>query len=182
MHLMGRNHLSSQRESFMPETPVDDPALFDDASSQSLRDFFNSHHDKLLCTANRLGEPSIAVMGTPRLLRDGTIDFEISDLVSVTLDNIQQNEAVAFLAYKPGPRARDYSGVRIYARVTQILTHGDKIDTIRRAILEKHGAEKAAELQATVNCAVVKVRPIVDRGQRWDRPAFEDVLDGAGEH
>lgn len=137
-----------------------------------LRDFFNTHHDKLLCTANKHGEPSIALMGTPRLLPDGTIDFEISDLISVTLNNIRENKSVVFIAYRPGQRARDYWGARIYAEVSQILTEGPKIDGIRRSILEKHGAEKAAELQATVTCTIKRVRPIVDRGQRWDEPPF----------
>ena|ERR1700742_4402810 len=148
---------------------------FDETMMAPLGDFFNDHHDKLLCTANGRGEPSVALMGTPRLLTDGTIDFEISDLVSVTLDNIRENGAIVFIAYNPGPRARDYRGARIYARVNEILTVGEKIDGIRSAILARHGAEKASELQATVNCTITKVRPIVDRGQAWDAPPFGNI-------
>ena len=137
-----------------------------------LSEFFNGHHDKLLCTASRAGEPDIALMGTPRVLADGTIEFEISDPVSVTLDNIRGNRAVVFIAYRSSERARDYFGARIYAEVTRIETSGEKFDAIRSKIREKHGAEKASELQATVSCTIQKLRPIVDRGQRWDEPPF----------
>jgi hypothetical protein len=158
-----------------PVTPAetDGPLQLDEGSLRALGEFFNNHHDKLLCTADRRGEPNVALMGTPRLLPDGTIDFEISDLVSVTLDNIRENKAVMFLAYRPGQRARDYWGARISARVNDIQVAGEKLDGIRQAILDKHGAEKASELQATVNCTITNVRPIVDRAQRWNEPPFE---------
>ncbi|MVM31750.1 hypothetical protein GO755_17010 [Spirosoma sp. HMF4905] len=144
-------------------------------SIESLSNFFNHHHDKLLCTANNKGEPSIALMGTPRLAENGTIEFEISDPVSVTLQNMKENKAVVFMAYIPGVRARDYTGARIYAEVTEILSSGEKIDHIRTRIRERHGEEKAAELLATVTCRIKKVRPVVDRGQRWDEPPFGHV-------
>ena len=146
----------------------------EETALQALREFFNHHHDKLLCTANKQGEPSISLMGTPRMLPDGSIDFEISDLVSTTLDNIQENKAVVFMAYEPAARARDFRGARIYAQVTNIQTEGEKLEQIRDAILQKHGAEKAKELQATVSCRITKVRPVVDRGQRWNEPPFEE--------
>jgi hypothetical protein len=149
-------------------------AAFDERVVPPLGTFFNNHHDKLLCTASARGEPSVALMGTPRLLPDGTIDFEISDVVSVTLNNIRENGAVVFMAYQPAARARDYVGMRIYAQVDTIVTAGPKIEAIRQAILERHGPEKAAELQATVNCRVTKVRPLVDRGQAWDQPPFPE--------
>lgn len=146
----------------------------DDEAKKALIDFFNHHHDKLLCTANKEGEPSVALMGTPRLVSNETVEFEISDAVSVTLDNILENKAVVFIAYVPGQRARDYWGARVYAHVDEILTSGEKIEAIRQAIEEKHGAEKAAELRATVTCSIRRVRPIVDRGQPWNEPPFND--------
>lgn len=139
-----------------------------------LAEFFNHHHDKLLVTANRQGEPNIALMGTPRLRPDGTITFEISDPVSTTLSNIRENGAVLFLAYAPGRRARDYSGARIYAKVSEIKTSGEEFDAVKAAIRAKHGDEKAEELAATVTCTMTKVRPVVDRGQRWNEQPFDE--------
>ena len=146
----------------VPEFPLD-----------ALRSFFNTHHDKLLCTANQAGEPSIALMGTPKLLENGDLTFEISDPQSLTLHNVQQNKAVCFMAYMPGERARDYIGARIYADVTEILTEGEKLAQIREHIRARHGAERAAELLATITCSVRKVRPVVDRGQQWHEAPFE---------
>lgn len=139
-----------------------------------LAEFFNHHHDKLLVTADKEGEPNIALMGTPRLQPDGTIRFEISDRVSITLKNIRENKSVLFLAYVPGQRARDYSGARIYARVTEITSSGEEFEAIKEAIRHKHGDEKANELVTTVTCTITKVRPVVDRGQPWNENPFED--------
>lgn len=147
--------------------------LLDAGSERALIAFFNAHHDKLLCTSNAFGEPNISIMGTPRLSPDGSIEFEVSDPGSRTLDNIRENGAIVIMVYVPGARARDYVGARIYARVSEIADSGEKFDLIRRSIEERHGQEKAEELQATVTCQVTRVRPVVDRGQRWDQLPFE---------
>jgi hypothetical protein len=144
-------------------------------SVEALRAFFNSHHEKLVCTANGDGEPNVALMGTPRLLADLTVELEISDVVSVTLNNLRENKSLVLIAFIPGQRARDFRGARIYARVDEIVTSGEKIEALRRDISEKHGPEKAAELQATVKGTVTKIRPIVDRGQAWDEAPFGEV-------
>lgn len=78
------------------------------------------------------------------------------------------------LAYIPGLRARDYSGARIYAKVTEITSSGEQFDAVKETIRNKHGENKADELEATVTCEITKVRPIVDRGQRWNEKPFED--------
>lgn len=139
-----------------------------------LAEFFNHNHDKLLVTANKKGEPNIALMGTPRLQPDGTIKFEISDRISVTLNNIRENDSVLFLAYVPGPRARDYSGARIYAKVTEISSSGEEFEAVKKAIRNKHGNAQADKLEATVTCTIMKVRPVVDRGQQWNEKPFVD--------
>ena len=139
---------------------------------ESLRTFFNEQHNILVCTANVTGEPSAAIMGTPRIAENGNVEFEISDPISMTLQNMNENKAILFMAYIPGKRARDYQGARIYAEVTEIQTNGEKIERIRNAIRERHGEEKASELIATVTCRIKKVRPVVDRGQQWNEPPF----------
>lgn len=143
--------------------------------TDELRDFFKSHHDKLLCTANKKGEPSIALMGTPRLNADGNIELELSDNPSVSLNNIQENKSVVFLVYEPAARARDYKGVRIYAEAIEVLTQGEKLETIRENIRARFGDEKADELVATATFSIKKLRPIVDRGQLWNEPPFRNT-------
>lgn len=142
-------------------------------SIESLATFFNSHHDKLLCTADRNGLPNVSLMGTPRMEANGTIVFELSDEPSMTLNNILENKEVVWMLYVPGQRARDYTGARIYGEVTEIITSGDKLEQIRTRIRERFGEEKASELVATVTCSIRNVRPIIDRGQSWDELPFE---------
>jgi len=145
-----------------------------DLVNEELRDFFQKHHDKLLCTANKNGEPSISLMGTPRLAENGTIEFELSDDPSQTLSNILENKSVVFMVYEPAQRARDYKGVRIYANVVELLTEGEKLEMIRTKIRERFGDVKASELVATVTCEIQKLRPVVDRGQLWNEQPFAE--------
>lgn len=133
-------------------------------------DFFNNHHDKLVCTANKHGVPNISIMGTPRIMESGDIVFHISDPVSVTMDNMKENKEVVFMAYVPGERARDYQGIRIYTEVTAIISSGEKFELIKGKISERFGKDKADELLASISCRVKKVRPVIDRGQQWDEP------------
>ena len=135
-----------------------------------LSDFFNNHHDKLVCTANKHGVPNISIMGTPRLMESGDIVFHISDPISVTMDNMKENKEVVFMAYVPGERARDYHGVRIHTEVTEIISSGEKFELIKEKISERYGKDKADELLASITCRVKKVRPVVDRGQQWNTP------------
>jgi len=136
----------------------------------TLRDFFNGHHDKLVCTANKDGVPNISIMGTPRIIESGDIVFHISDPISVTMDNMRKNKEVVFMVYVPGERARDYHGVRIYTEVTEIISSGEKFKLIKEKISERFGKDKADELLASITCHVKSVRPVVDRGQQWDEP------------
>lgn len=140
--------------------------------TDDLRIFFDSHHDKLLCTANKKGEPSVALMGTPRLNQEGNIELALSDDPSVTLNNILENKSVVFLAYETGLRARDYKGVRIYAEAIEILVEGDKLEMIRENLRERFGNEKAEELVAIATFSIKKLRPIIDRGQLWNEFPF----------
>jgi hypothetical protein len=141
-------------------------------SIEALADFFNHQHDKLVATVSANGEPNISIMGTPRIAENGAVEFEISDPVSVTLENMKVNKGIVFMCYLPAERARDFTGARIQAEVVEIITAGEKIEQIRNKIRERHGEEKAAELLATVTCRIIKVRPVVDRGQRWNEPPF----------
>ena len=135
-----------------------------------LSEFFNSHHDKLVCTANKDGVPNVSIMGTPRIMESGDIVFHISDPISVTMDNMRENKEVVFMVYVPGKRARDYHGVRIHTEVTEIISSGQKFELIKEKISERFGKDKADELLASITCRIKKVRPVVDRGQQWDEP------------
>lgn len=136
----------------------------------ALSDFFNNHHDKLVCTANKHGVPNVSIMGTPKIMESGDIVFHISDPISVTMDNMRENKEVVFMAYVPGERARDYHGVRIHTEVTEIISFGEKFELIKEKISERFGKDKADELLASITCRVKKIRPVIDRGQQWDEP------------
>lgn len=142
----------------------------DPESLGTIRNFFNDKHEIILCSASGDGVPNAALMGSCRLSASGEIEFEISEPKSSpaqTFRNIQENRNVMFMRFVPGPRARDYKGLRIYATVSAIESSGPKIEAIVQLIREKHGEEKAAEVRATVSCRISNIRPVLDRQQEW---------------
>lgn len=122
-----------------------------EVSLSDLGEFFNSQHDKLLCTSNTKGEPNIALMMTPKLLESGEIEMGIKYESSRTLQNIRENRTIVFMTYIPDKDVLAYTGVRVYANVTKIFVRGENTD----------------EFCATVTCRITSVRPLVDRGQVW---------------
>lgn len=122
-----------------------------EVSLSDLGEFFNSQHDKLLCTANKNGEPNIALMMTPKLLENGEIEMGIKYESSKTLQNIRENRTIVFMTYIPDDNVSAYTGVRVYAEVIKILSIG----------------ENTEGFCATVTCLITNVRPLVDRGQVW---------------
>ena len=158
----------------MATSPTVRPLTLEAADLPALSQFINGHHDKIICTANRAGEPNASLMGTPRLTVDGLIQFEISDRASTTLDNLRQNPEILLMAYRPGARARDYYGARVSARVSALHTDGEVFESIRSAIAAQFGDVRAAELRATVTCTITRVRAVVDRGQAWNDTSFDE--------
>ena len=127
-----------------------------EVSLSDLAEFFNSQHDKLLCTANAKGEPNIALMMTPKLFNNGEIEMGIKYESSITLRNIRENRRIVFMTFIPDADISAYTGVRVYAEVINILTSG----------------ENTAGFCASVTCRITKVRPIVDRGQVWSMKPY----------
>lgn len=144
---------------------------------EDLRDFLNNLQEKFVCTASKHGEPSICLMGTTRISESGSVEFEISNKNSLTLKNITESKFITFMAYLPGLNAAAYTGVKIYAEVTDIQTSGDKINLIRERIRSRSGDKKADELQATVSCRINKLRPIVDHGQIFNLLPYRMVTE-----
>ncbi|XWO13464.1 hypothetical protein HPDP_00161 [Candidatus Hepatincola sp. Pdp] len=139
---------------------------------EKLRRFFNNQpQDIIVCTANKAGEPNVALMNSSRILENQDIEFEISETVSspsITFRNIKENKYITFMVVKSGKSSKEYQGIRIYAKVIQIHTTGEKLVKMQNFIKEKFGEEKALEVVATVVCQIKKIRPLIDRGQPWE--------------
>lgn len=61
----------------------------------------------------------------------------------------------------------EWKGVRLYLKVTEIETEGNKLEQIRTLIAEKAGPNAAKGIQAAVTFELLEIRPLADFGQGW---------------
>ncbi|MGD8523900.1 MAG: hypothetical protein PVF56_22310, partial [Desulfobacterales bacterium] len=63
----------------------------------------------------------------------------------------------------------EWKGVRVYLKMTQCETSGEKLDQIRALIAEKGGEKAGKMIHAAVTYEVQEIRPLADFGQGWEK-------------
>lgn len=86
-----------------------------------------------------------------------------------TYANLQENPHAVFMVMEPGKSIRDWKGVRLYVKMTECHTSGEKLEQMRAAIA-KHAGEGANKMiHAAVVFEVQEIRPLADFGQGWEQ-------------
>jgi len=63
-----------------------------------------------------------------------------------------------------------WKGVRVYVKMTEYQTSGEKLETMKKAIAQKAGEETAKSMHAALTFEVQAVRPLMGR-----RPGVGEV-------
>ena len=120
-----------------------------------------------LSTADSNGKVNCAYFGSPRMMDEKTIFMGLGN--NRTFANLQANAKAVFMVMEPGQTIADWKGVRIYVKMTECQTSGQKLDDMR-ATIAQHGGENAARMiHAAVTFEVQEVRPLADFGQGWEK-------------
>ncbi len=120
-----------------------------------------------LSTAGRDGKVDAAYFGSARMVDDQTMVMASRD--NRTLANLQQNPYAVFAIIEPGATSQDWKGVRVYLKMTECQTQGEKLDAVRKAAAPRIGEEAAKSLKAAITFHVEEVRPFNDMGQGWEQ-------------
>ena len=86
-----------------------------------------------------------------------------------TYANLQDNPHAAFMIMEPGKSLPEWKGVRLYLKMTDCETSGEKLDVIRALIAEKGGEGAAKMIIAAVTFEIEELRPLADFGQGWEQ-------------
>ena len=86
-----------------------------------------------------------------------------------TFANLQENPSATFMVMEPGESIMDWKGVRIYVKMTECQTTGEKLDNLRAALAAKAGEGAAKMMYAAVTFEIVEIRPLADFGQGWEK-------------
>ncbi|MEW6349561.1 MAG: pyridoxamine 5'-phosphate oxidase family protein [Thermodesulfobacteriota bacterium] len=136
--------------------------------TKALMDFFN-RQPRLgtLSTAGKDGKVNAGFFGSPRMVDEQTIEMGIGK--NRSLANLRENPHAVFLVMEPGKSLAEWKGVRIYVKMVDCQTTGEKLDGIKARIAEASGDKAARMMHAALTFTVEDVRPLVDVGQGWEK-------------
>jgi hypothetical protein len=134
--------------------------------STKLIEFFNKQ-PRLggLSTASKDGKPNIGYFLSPQMIDEKTVVMALGN--NRTFANLRENPYAAFMIFEPGMVLSDWKGLRIYLKMKEFQTSGEKLEMMRSRVGQMAGEEPAKMVHAAVTFEVQEVRPLVDFGQGW---------------
>jgi hypothetical protein len=136
--------------------------------SAKLMEYFNKQpRIGSLSTASKDGKVNAACFGSPRMVDEKTVVMAVRK--NRTFANLQENPYSVFTIMEPGKTGSEWKGVRVYLKMTDYQTVGEKMDMMRKGIAQVLGEEAAKTFYATITFAIEEVRPLYDVGQGWEK-------------
>ena len=136
--------------------------------SAKLMEYFNKMPRLgTLSTSGKDGKVNVAYFGSPRMVDEQTVFMGLGQ--NRTFANLQENPNAVFMIMEPGESVPEWKGVRVYLKMTECETSGEKLDQIRALIAEKGGEKAAKMIHAAVTYEVQEIRPLADFGQGWEK-------------
>jgi hypothetical protein len=136
--------------------------------SKQLMEYFNKQPRLgILSTADKTGKVDSGYFGSPRMTDEKTVVMGLGK--GRTFTNLQENPRACFLIMEPGSKLPEWKGVRVYLKMTDCQTSGEKLDTIKSRIAEAAGENAAKMIHAAITFEIEEIRPLADFGQGWEK-------------
>jgi hypothetical protein len=120
-----------------------------------------------LSTASKDGKVNSAYFGSPHMVDEKTILMGLAR--NRTLAYLQENPYAVFTILESGKTISEWKGVRIYVKMTDCTTSGEKLDKMKVKIEVAAGEAAARAIHAAVTFDVQEIRPLADFGQGWEK-------------
>ena len=132
-----------------------------------LIEYFNKQ-PRLGCmsTSGKDGKVNVACFGSPRMVDEKTVVMALRK--NRTFDNLRENPNAVFMIMEPGKTSSEWKGIRVYLKMKEYDTSGEKLEKARAQTAKAVGEEAAKSIYAAVTFEIQEVRPIVDLGQGWE--------------
>jgi len=137
-------------------------------SNSKLMDYFNKR-PRLGClsTANKEGKVNVAYFGSPQMIDEKTIVMGLGK--NRTFAYLQENPQGVFMIMEPGKTPTEWKGVRLYVKMTECHTSGEKLDSFKAQLAKVAGEAAAKIIYAAVTFEVYDIKPLADFGQGWEK-------------
>ncbi len=118
-------------------------------------------------TANKDGKVNVAYFGSPRMIDEKTIVMGLGK--NRTFVYLQENPNGVFMIMEPGQTPTEWKGVRLYVKMTDCQTAGEKLDAFRAQVTKVVGEAAAKLIHAVVAFEIIEIKPLADFGQGWEK-------------
>ncbi len=136
--------------------------------SAKLMEYFNKQPRLgTMSTSNKNGQVNVAYFGSPQMIDEKTVFMGLGN--NRTFSYLQENPHAVFMIMEPGKTLSEWKGVRVYLKMTECQTSGEKLDQIRAKIAKAAGEGAAKMIHAAVTFEVGELRPLADFGQGWEK-------------
>ena len=136
--------------------------------SSKLMEYFNKQPRLgTLSTANKEGKVDAACFGSPRMIDEKTVLMGLGK--NRTFANLQENPYAVFMIMEPGQSLPEWKGVRVYLKMIECQTEGEKLDQLKAQVAKVGGENAAKMMHAAVIFTIEEIRPVVDLGQGWEK-------------
>jgi hypothetical protein len=134
----------------------------------NLKEYFNKMPRLgTLSTASKDGKVNAAYFMSVQMADKDTVTMACGD--NRTFANLQENPNAVFLIMEPGKTLQDWKGIRVYLKMTECLTSGEKFEKVRVLVTKMAGEDAAKNMRAAITFTVQELRPLADFGQGWER-------------
>jgi hypothetical protein len=136
--------------------------------AKDLKEYFN-RMPRLgaLATSGKDGKVDIAYFGSAQMIDDKTVLMGCGK--NRTFAYLQDNPYAVFAIMEPGQTSLEWKGVRVYLKMTECQTSGEKLDSLKAQVRARSGEAAAKILYAAITFEVQEVRPFADFGQGWEK-------------
>ena len=136
--------------------------------SAKLMDYFNKQPRLgTLSTSSKDGKVNSAYFGSPYMVDEKTVVMGLTR--NRTFSYLQENPNAVFMIMEPGKSLPEWKGVRVYVKMTDCSTSGEKLEKIKAKIAAAAGEGAAKMIYAAVTFEVQEIRPLADFGQGWEK-------------
>ena len=136
--------------------------------SSKLMDFFNKQPRLgTLSTASKDGKVNTAYFGSPYMVDEKTIIMGLTK--NRTLYYLQENPNAVFMIMEPGKTLAEWKSVRLYVKMTDCSTAGEKLEKIKAKIAARAGEAASKMIYAALTFEVQEIRPLADFEQGWEK-------------
>jgi hypothetical protein len=135
--------------------------------SKDLKEYFNKMPRLgTLATASKDGKVDVAYFGSAQMIDDKTIFMGCGN--NRTFAYLQENPHAVYMIMEPGQTLPEWKGVRVYLKMVESQTSGQKLEALKAQLLAKAGEAAAKMMHAAITFEIQEIRPFADFGQGWE--------------